>query len=190
MKTIKTIRRFTFSVVLPGLLFSFSACSDFYHQHYRKVKKVPANGFVDVREVKELNSPIKVKPDSSFATAINIPEELHDSVVVIQTHKHGYDLAPAIKKQVRFSPVKKISEKTQAEKSALRNKPKSILLIIGLLFIGFGLIVFGGSVIALAAFASAWLVMAIGIALILLGMFPFFVLLTYVFGKRHNPYKE
>ncbi len=192
MKTKKTIRRITFSVILPGLIFSFSACSDFYHQQYKKVKKVPATGFVDVREVKESTSPIKVQPDSSFVPAIKIPEEQQDSALVLQTHKHGYDLLPAIKNEVvSYSQVKKWKAKTEVEKPAFqRNKPKSTLLIIGLLFIGFGLIIFGGSIIALAAFTSAWLMLLLGIAILLLGMFPFFVLLTYVVGKKHNPYKE
>ncbi len=195
MKTIKTIRQCMCTLFLLGWMFSFSACSGFYHPQYRKVKKVPAIGLVETPGPKEFKSEKKKLPsaDSSFTAEVKIKEDQNDSVVVLVTHKRGYDLLPAIQKQVvPFSAFKIMRGKTRTIKPALREtgKPKSVLLIIGLLFLGFGLVLFGGSIIALAVYTSAWLMVALGIALLLLGMFPFFVLLTYVFEKRHNLYKE
>lgn len=188
-------------VFLLVLIFSLSACSGFQHMHYRKVKKVPAKGFVEPVSISEKDfkeQEILVLVIDSSNQVKELPDEKCDSSLASGVNVRGYQFKPAIKKDVaKVIPVKNfVREKFPEKKKAYQDHrgDGSGLLIILLLFFGLGLLAVGGTIFVIGFYALSWLLIALGLVMILLGLLPFLGLMTFAMGGRHKgvptPYKE
>lgn len=177
-----------------ALILSFSGCSEFHHMHYRKVKKVPAKGFVETRLQIETNFIAGKKADraiDSLQTAEReIPCENAVPEPTLQNNNPAYIIPPVVKKKAE-DPVRK---KINAGKPIKFKKPDfqrnridgTVALIIFFLFLGVALMVIGGAIFVGAFYMfSIWLLL-LGLAIFFLGLLPFLGLLSLAFGGGKN----
>ena len=136
------MKRLIFFLVL---IFSFSACADFRHMHYRHVKKVPAKGFVEPRV--ENKSLIAEEKFSSTSDSTNkIQEEISDQKIIstesVEKNDSGYinSTPSAFKKKITNSPlIKKVTERkiVKFKKPVFHQKRKGGAAALVILFLFF-----------------------------------------------------
>jgi hypothetical protein len=188
-------------VLVAVLLIFFSGCSEFQHMHYRKLKKVPAHGFVETRADVEPHfaNEITLTAESDSSTISKIPEAETITVSpVTKTQKSFYPTVLPEKKLLRkLSPVKKkVVEKISAKQNSIHKpgKFKSIFLLVLLLFFGTLAIMFGVLLIGGALSSFSLFVLVSGLAFIFLGFMPFLQLIFLIkkksYEKMHGPAEE
>jgi hypothetical protein len=174
------------------LLFSFSACTDFQHVHYRKLKKVPAKGFVAPYVTKEREVVAGEKDVLTADSAKVISPEKRDSIndqpVTTLKDNRGY-----YQKQIRkLLPHKRTfgRKPVQFKKPVFHKKGDgSVFLIFVFLFLGVLLMSFGGAMFVTGFYQlNIWLIL-LGAVVFLLGLLPFLGLLSFMFGgkSKHPP---
>ncbi|MEO5642869.1 MAG: hypothetical protein ABIQ40_08800 [Bacteroidia bacterium] len=185
------------------LFFSLSGCTGFQHLHYRKVKKVPAKGYVEAveRSENQFKEPVFSAPliDSSKNYVPELVNEKCDSAIILNDNKRGYRLANSIKTQGQKTAQakKSVTAKMLHKKTAYKKfrKDHSGWLILLLLLLGLGLLAVGGTVFVIGFYSFSLLLVLVGIVLILLGLLPFLGMMSFIMGSRtqHNKngaYKE
>ena len=171
-------------IIFPfSLIILFSACSDFYHLRYKKLNKVPVNGFVAPAHTNH-----QQVPDKNY---------FHKTEILVK------DSVANQKTEIKISLVKKrsVQEKISSGKKIKKNIPEKIkisipqqhksdgagFLILLTLLLGLLLIVLGIWVLVIAILAAVWWIILIGLILILIGLLPFWGLVSFVVGGRHKP---
>jgi hypothetical protein len=181
-------------VLFSVSIFFFSACSDFQHMHYRKLKKVPAHGFVKPRAEAEIipanEIVLPATSDSSATAKIPNPEIIAISPVV-KVKKPVHSLPASGKKQLRkIGSVKKtVVEKIQTKQNSIQKKEgkfKSILLLLFFLGLGLWAIAVGVLMIAYAFYPFSLVLVVGGIAFIFFGFIPFIQLILRIKNNRHE----
>jgi hypothetical protein len=185
--------------MLLVLLFSSSGCSDFYHLHYRKLDKIPAHGdYLPTTFSPEKKSiPSEKKEGLTFCES---NDSLNDKTNVVFHVEHKKSFGQRIFQPIKIQEEKMISEKNRARiktaaskiKHVIHSKGKEakdhhVLIIIGLLLLGFFLLSYGvGLIIVGIMNVVVWVIFA-GIAVLALGLLPFLGMISMVVGDRHEP---
>ncbi|MDQ3110293.1 MAG: hypothetical protein M3R17_10390 [Bacteroidota bacterium] len=186
------------TLLFSVLIFFFSACSDFQRMHYRKLKKVPASGFIEARAALENNSIHEtVAASESDSSGFAEPEIAAADIPATPGKKNSYRLVPDVKKQIeKTQPVKKMfREKLQKKKNAVykHGKFKSVMLIILALVLGIMLMMLGGVTFVAGFYALSIFPILAGLVVFCIGLLPFIGLIGFA-GKKYKksniPYEE
>jgi hypothetical protein len=187
-------------MLFPVLIFFFSACSAFHHMHYRKVKKIPAHGFVEQIAVDQnagRNVALPAKKDTSaFVNVEDAQPKSLQPVVKAPLHENS-SFSPG-KDQLKKMPVEKkiVSKKPWKRKSAAHKhgRLKSIFLMVLLLVFGACVIGLGVIVLIGGFYSIALLPILVGLGFIFLGFLPYLQLIFLVkkknYEKLHGPSEE
>jgi hypothetical protein len=183
--------------IIFALVFS-SGCSDFYHLHYRKLDKVPAMG-----ERRQESGAGGRRSQERFSGML--AEKKNDSVVVKNDSVVRNDSSVLVREK-SFEKIKsaipvgvreKIFPKKQAEKIIPRilkkkyhERDKKVLIILGLLFLGFILISYGVGVMVAGILGASFLFILAGILIFLLGLLPFVGLISMAVGNSYQPSQD
>jgi hypothetical protein len=183
-------KRNVFFLIFLATVFA-SGCSGFYHLQYSKLKKVPATPEISSitsvqkkRGVKQNNFPAVVKVEEALSCDSHHFTFKKD--VVLPFRKEKINSRKSVLKnsygKIKL-PFKKIRTTVRAH-----IRDHHILLILGLFCLGALLFGYGIAVFLLAFVAPTILLSAVcvigGIALFLLGLLPFFGLVSMIVGDR------
>ncbi|HET6992707.1 MAG TPA: hypothetical protein VFJ43_15340 [Bacteroidia bacterium] len=168
-----------------------SACSDFYHLHYKKLDKIPVQGYVAPLEIKPRQFSDRKKichviPDTLKKNSVISEKQEPEIISVEKEVKRNYSISP----KVQAKSAQKISGKTKIFPQIKNHQQKfdgaGFFVILILLFC-LALIVGGGFVFVIGIYAGFWVPILIGLLMICLGIFPVIGFIGFMIGDRHRP---
>ena len=168
-------------------LLIFSGCTDFYHVHYPKLKKVPATGEVVAFVARE-----KKLPQEKTNIPLNSICEKENSVSIkSDSNRIGIQNIFSANEKKTDSDSIPLKTKNDFQKTTSHSfkkttlvKKNPILRIIGLLLLGLILLAYGIGIIVAGIFAASLLIACAGILVALLGILPFLGLISMLVGDR------
>lgn len=173
-----------------------TACTDFHHMHYRKIKKVPASGFVAPPEINEgTKNSLQVHDKELMDTSRgnngfqNPIQEFKNSRIQKFNHSKIKKFNNSPIHQFTHSPIQKL----HSGKSEKVNKPKKDfagLWIIIFLFLGALVIAFGISILVFGIFILNWFFILAGIVFFLVGVIPYVKLIESLVSRFISPGKK
>ncbi|MCX6311816.1 MAG: hypothetical protein NT084_09280 [Bacteroidetes bacterium] len=169
----------------------FSACSDFQHVHYSKLKKVPATGFVAPLEIKyksqrsQKENQINANEFQKYDSFVSENPILKIESLEQKGSENKFNTKNAIKEKKHIA-LKKVST-NQLHKNQKQKRIGEGFLIFMLIVLFLTLIILGGIVFVMGIFAGIWWAILIGLALIFLGGFPLVGFVGFIVGDRNRP---
>ena len=169
--------------------------------HYRKLKKVPATGWVEEKTIRERGNACAEKQNSADTGAtVIIPakKQADDTATVLPGktlyNNHGYKF-PILQKKTMMRPrhrpfINKYGYKFPAagkRRESGRHGDGSVFLVFLFLFIGLGLIITGVTMIIIGVNSIIWWLILLGLVVIFLGLMPFLGMISLAMGDRYRP---
>lgn len=157
--------------------------------HYRKLKKVPATGWVEEKAFAGRKDIPSAAPEKENDPAVAVPVYL-PSPVKRTDNKHAYQNRIGNRTQPKVLPVK-----TAVKKSLIQRKPAitrkrgdgSVFLIFLFLMLGIALVLTGITMIVTGIAVITWWLIVLGVVVIFLGLIPFLGMISFMFGDHYRP---